>query len=90
MILEKYGVRAELHEDFTQLQFENYQNRLLEQTKDVKAIAVVERALVEAAVEAGILTGVEKPITELPPRVVRWLTIKARDFINEQTEVQQD
>lgn len=90
MILEKYGIRAELREDFTQLQFEKYQNRLLEQTKDVKAMAVVERALVEAAMEAGILTGVPSPLSEQPPRVVRWLTIKTRDFINDQTEVQQD
>lgn len=88
MRLEKYSV--ELVEDFTQAQYEAYQKKLLELTADVKAIAVVERALVQAASEAGILTGLDKPVTEYPPRVIRYLTIKVRDFVNEQTEVPQD
>lgn len=88
MKTKKYN--AELKEDFTQAQFEQYQNRLLELTADVKAVSVVERAMVQAASEAGILTGLEKPITEYPPRVIRYLTIKVRDFITEQIEVPQD
>lgn len=88
MRIEKYGI--ELKEDFTQAQFEQYQNRLLELTVDVKAMSVVERALVQAASEAGILTGLDKPLAEYTPRVIRYLTIKTRDFIAAQTEIPQD
>ena len=88
MRLVKYN--AELVEDFTQAQYEAYQKKLLELTADVKAISIVERAIVQAASEAGILVGLDKPVTEYPPRVIRYLTIKVRDFVNEQTEVPQD
>ena len=86
----KYGIEAEWHEDFTQAQFEKYQERLLELAKDAKAAAVVERAMAQAALEAGILTGINRPLVDCPPRVVRWLTLQTRDFINEQVEVPQD
>lgn len=86
----KYGIEASWHEDFTQSQFEKYQERLLELAKDAKASSVVERAMAQAAIEAGILTGVERPLTECPPRIVRWLTIQTRDFIAEQVEVSSD
>ena len=90
MKAEKFGVDIELVEDFTQAQFEKYQNVLIESTNEAKAAAVIERALVQAAIEAGILKGISKKLEEYTPRVIKWLTVTVRDFINEQTEVPLD
>ena len=88
--IEKYQIKAELLEEFTQAQYEKYQTRLLELTKDITIVSIVERAIVQAALDAGILTNIEKPLPDLPAKVLRWLTIKVRDFVAEQTEVPQD
>ncbi|HUT17258.1 MAG TPA: hypothetical protein VMW84_03055 [Acidobacteriota bacterium] len=90
MKAKKFGVDIELVEDFTQAQFEKYQNVLIESTNEAKAAAVIERALVQAAIEAGILKGISKKLEEYTPRVIKWLTVTVRDFINEQTEVPLD
>lgn len=86
----KYGIEAQWREDFTQAQYEQYQTRLLELAKDATAAAVVERAMAQAAIDSGILSGIKTPLMEQPPRVVRWLTVQTRDFINQQLEVESE
>ena len=90
LVNDKLGIDAELKENFTQAEFEKYQNVLIEGTEGAKAESTISRMIVKAAVDSGILTGIDKNLEELPPRVVRWLTLKVRNFIDSETEVPQE
>ena len=90
LVNEKLGINAELKEDFTQAEFEKYQTILIEGTEEAKAESTISRMIVKAATDAGILTGFDKKLEECQPRVIRWLTLKIRDFLVKQTEVPLD
>ena len=90
LINDKLGINAELKEDFTQAQFEQYQNELINGAEKEVANSVIERVLVQAAINSGILTGVTEKLEEATPKVIRWLTVKVKDFIDKETEVPQD
>ena len=90
LVHKKLGVDAKLKEDFTQAEYEAYQNAFVEATKESMASGTVEREIIQAAIDTKILTGFDKVLLEQPPKLVKWLAGKVRNFITEQTEVPQD
>ena len=78
-------VSAEINNEFTQKQFETYQETLREKAKEYKSGAAYNRVMLEAAQDAGILTVSEGDITK--PNVVMWLTLKVRSAIDEATTI---
>jgi hypothetical protein len=86
---EKLKIDAVLVDDFTQLQYETYQQYLMDNVKENTAVSRIERAIVDASISANILQGVTST-SELPPRCVKWLTVKIDAFIKSQVEVPQD
>lgn len=90
LIKPEIEVFATLKSNFTQAQYETYQKYLIENATAESPSSVLERVLVQGAINAGILQGLSTPIEECPPRVVKWLVVKVRDFINSEVEVPTD
>jgi len=70
--------------DFSQAQFEKYQEFLLK--SDAKTMAVKNGAVVKAAIDAGFLKGIE--LAEVPnkaPAAVAWATIRIHRHVVEVT-----
>ena len=90
LVNEKLGIDAELKEDFTQSQFEKYQTALITGTESAKVNSVMERVLVQAAIDSGILTGIKTPLQDAKAKVVHWLTVKVDEFIRKESEIPQE
>ena len=82
---EKLNVTATLN-DFSQAQYEKYQTVLVNipTEREKIAMAVADGTVVRAAIDAGILTGVEaEKVGDMPPAVVKWLTRKIHFHVEE-------
>jgi hypothetical protein len=71
---EKLGIEAEFNKDFTQAQYEKYQELLIEKGDGFRSVAAKSRILIEAALESGIVKLIEGDLEK--PTVVKWLTIQ--------------
>lgn len=81
------NVSAELH-DFNQAGYETYHTALMQGVEGKVSSAVANGAVVKAAIEAGILTGVQVgEVGEMKPAAVIWLTKKIHLFVEETVTV---
>lgn len=82
---KKLNVVLNINPDFTQAQYEQYQELLLEKGKDSRSGATYQRLLIECAQESKIITDIEGDVTR--PVVVKWLTECIRDVVKEALEI---
>ena len=75
---KKYGLNIEL-KDFSQAQYEMYQDELIKHIG--KSAASTNGAVVRAAKMAGFVSGLPEDIGAMPPAAVRWLTDKIHEHV---------
>ena len=78
-------VTAVFDTDFTQSQYERYQELLIEKSKELRSASAFDRILIEAAQEAGILSDIKANLNK--PPVVKWLSLKVHAAITEAVTV---
>jgi hypothetical protein len=71
---EKLGVEVEINENFTQTQYEKYQELLIDKGDQFRSVAAKSRILIEAAEESGIVKSIDGDTGK--PSIVKWLTIQ--------------
>jgi hypothetical protein len=69
---EKLGVEVEINENFTQAQYEQYQELLIEKGDQFRSVAAKSRVLIEAAQESKIVESINGDTDK--PSIVLWLT----------------
>lgn len=79
------GASIEINQDFTQAQYETYQENLLAGSKDVKAAAAYNRIMIEAALDAGFLEIKSGSLEK--PAIVKWVTLQLGAVIAEALEI---
>lgn len=80
---KKLNLTIELS-DFSQAQFEKYQEYLLK--SDARTIAVKNGAVVKAAIDAGFLKGVDPAeVPNMSPAAISWVTIRVHRHVVEVT-----
>ncbi len=70
--------------DPTQRQLEIYQEKLLEFTANAKSAAVYNSSIIRAAIEAGVLTGIEPTsVGEMKPAAVKFVSVQVAVWMKE-------
>jgi len=85
---KKLGLKLEINSDFSQRQYEQYQELLIEKGEAFKSIAAKSRIVIEAAQEAKIVTKIEGDCEK--PVSVRWFTVQILAAIDEALEIPQE
>ncbi len=85
---ESLGLSVEINQDFTQEQYEKYQELIIEKGDGFKSIAAKTRIIIEAAQDAKIVTKIEGVYEK--PVAVKWLTMQIIAAIDKALEIPQE